>query len=140
MSEQQFQVGVKALVRRDDGKILLLREADHPDSYWDLPGGRVELGESLAETLQRELREEICGEIAGEPELITAVVAKKVIRDARGEFALLLAVYNVAIQDPESVRSGEEGVVLEWFTPIEGAERLRDKFPEEFQSYARGLV
>jgi 8-oxo-dGTP diphosphatase len=43
-----------------DGKILLVRHEKKGRTYWLLPGGGVEFGESLDEALQRELREE-CG-------------------------------------------------------------------------------
>ena len=39
---------------------MLLLERHHPSKkmYWDIPGGRVEKGESLIETLMREVKEE----------------------------------------------------------------------------------
>ena len=46
-----FHVGVKALIFNPNGKLLLL-ERDHPlkQLYWDLPGGRLQKGESLIDT------------------------------------------------------------------------------------------
>ena len=41
-----------------DGRILLVRQAKAESTYWLLPGGRVERGETLAETVVRELAEE----------------------------------------------------------------------------------
>ena len=48
---------MKALVERD-GKFLFLKQVLGDRFYWDLPGGRVEHGESPFETLHREVREE----------------------------------------------------------------------------------
>ncbi len=45
-----------AVVVNDDGQLLLQRRTDN--DYWSLPGGAMELGESLAETIAREVREE----------------------------------------------------------------------------------
>ncbi|HXE75278.1 MAG TPA: NUDIX hydrolase [Candidatus Xenobia bacterium] len=51
-------VGVGAVVVRD-GHVLLVQRAQEPLSgKWTLPGGAVELGETLEEAVVRELREE----------------------------------------------------------------------------------
>jgi ADP-ribose pyrophosphatase YjhB (NUDIX family) len=43
----------------DDGAVLLVRRVFPPrQGEWSLPGGRLELGESLAEGVAREVREE----------------------------------------------------------------------------------
>ena len=48
-------VAASALVRRDNGDILLVRTHRRG---WELPGGQVELGETLIDGLEREVREE----------------------------------------------------------------------------------
>ena len=45
-----------ALVRNGLSQILLVRRAD--DGYWELPGGRVEVGESASSAVIREVAEE----------------------------------------------------------------------------------
>jgi 8-oxo-dGTP diphosphatase len=53
--------GVVAVVRRDDGRYLLIRRAEQSSfaGYWCPVSGRVEEGESHAETAVREAREEV---------------------------------------------------------------------------------
>jgi 8-oxo-dGTP diphosphatase len=53
---QRFHVTVKGLVRDEHGAVMLLRERS---GTFDLPGGRLEHGESFAECLERECREEM---------------------------------------------------------------------------------
>jgi len=48
--------GVAALVRDDEGRVLLMRRAD--DGRWGLPAGAIDPGESPAEAVAREVREE----------------------------------------------------------------------------------
>ena len=52
---------VCAVIRDTAGRILLARRApgQHLEGHWELPGGKVEPGESLEAALQRELLEEL---------------------------------------------------------------------------------
>ena len=51
-------VGVGAVVVQD-GQVLLIRRANEPSrGRWSIPGGTVELGETLAQAAIREVREE----------------------------------------------------------------------------------
>jgi 8-oxo-dGTP pyrophosphatase MutT (NUDIX family) len=54
--EARFQVRAAAILRRD-GHVLIHRATY--ETYWTLPGGRVELGESSVRALEREILEEI---------------------------------------------------------------------------------
>ncbi len=51
-------VGVGAIIL-DGNRVLLVRRANAPlEGVWSIPGGRLELGETLTEGLHREIREE----------------------------------------------------------------------------------
>ncbi|RYP88672.1 NUDIX domain-containing protein [Nocardioides guangzhouensis] len=47
---------VNTIVTNDQGEVLLIRRTDNGN--WSLPGGGIELGESVAEAAVRETREE----------------------------------------------------------------------------------
>jgi 8-oxo-dGTP diphosphatase len=55
---------VSVVVVNDDGKILLVKHRKGTRSYWVLPGGRLEYGETFQECAVRELKEETGLDIA----------------------------------------------------------------------------
>ena len=62
------QVGVGAIVVRD-GRVLLVQRGQAPSyGLWAIPGGRLELGETLQQAAEREILEETGIQVrAGEP-------------------------------------------------------------------------
>jgi ADP-ribose pyrophosphatase YjhB (NUDIX family) len=70
-------VAVGAIVFDDRGRVLLIQRGTPPAAgRWTVPGGRVELGESLAAAVEREVREETgldvaCGALVEVVERIT---------------------------------------------------------------------
>jgi len=64
-------VGVGAVVVKD-GRVLLVRRANEPSrGRWSIPGGTVELGETLAQAAAREVWEECQVEVNVGPVLST---------------------------------------------------------------------
>ena len=49
-------VAVSAFIQDDDGRILMIRRTDN--DLYSIPGGQLELGETLAQAAVREVREE----------------------------------------------------------------------------------
>ena len=56
MAEQTFHLGIKAIIQNEQGEVLLLKRLAREG--WDLPGGRVQQGETPLGTLRREIAEE----------------------------------------------------------------------------------
>ena len=102
---------VAALVRDPEGRVLLgRRRADQPmPLLWELPGGKVEEGESPVEALAREVKEELgCEARVGR---VDDVVFHKY-----PEFDLLMIVYACALEgEPRAVEVAE----LAWVPPRE---------------------
>ena len=57
VEKQDRGMSVKAIIRNEEGRILLIRDAS--SSYWDLPGGHVANSETVEEALRREVKEEV---------------------------------------------------------------------------------
>ena len=53
---RQLRPSVAAIITNDDGHVLLQRRSDN--GLWGLPGGGVEIGESVSTAIVREVREE----------------------------------------------------------------------------------
>ena len=52
-------VGVGAVVLDERGRVLLVKRANEPlKGEWSLPGGAVDVGETLEDAMRREVREE----------------------------------------------------------------------------------
>jgi 8-oxo-dGTP pyrophosphatase MutT (NUDIX family) len=56
-------LGVRAVVLDDQGRVFLVRHTYWPG--WHLPGGGVDVGETLNDALAKELREEACIRLTG---------------------------------------------------------------------------
>lgn len=59
---KNFAIGVKGIIRREDGKILIVRRSaddDHAPSLWETVGGGMDETVAPQENLQREILEEV---------------------------------------------------------------------------------
>ncbi|MDP3724527.1 MAG: NUDIX hydrolase [bacterium] len=56
--EPRIRPAAKALILKD-GRFLVIKEVIDGKDIWDLPGGKIEYGESAEETVLREVKEEV---------------------------------------------------------------------------------
>jgi ADP-ribose pyrophosphatase YjhB (NUDIX family) len=107
--------GGSAIVANEAGEILLHRRADN--QLWSLPGGKIEIGETLAQAIIREVHEETGLRV--EPERIVGIYSdpKHVIAysdgEVRQEFSICLACRIVGGE----VRVSEESSAVRFFAP-----------------------
>lgn len=135
-TEQLFQVGIKAVAQNAEGDILLLaipQWGDNP-AHWDLPGGRMEPGESFIQTLRRELQEEIGIDYDGPAEHMATVLSNITIPVGDTRVPLILMPYRVQLAADAVITLDPNGAEQQfaWCSPSEAAEHLQRKYPPEF--------
>ncbi len=97
-----------------EGRVLLVRRGNPPfKDQWALPGGFVDLGETVEQAAQRETREETGLDV--ELRLLLGVYSDPQ-RDPRGHTAsvVYLAVPTTD-SDPETVVGGDDAAQARWF-------------------------
>ncbi len=105
-------VGVGGLVL-DGGKVLLVKRAKQPSrGEWSIPGGLVELGETLHEAVVREVHEET-GLIV-EPQALVKLV-ERIIPDEKGgiRYHYILADYLCTVVGGEK-KAGTDALDCSW--------------------------
>ena len=106
-------VGAIAL---DDDRLLLIRRGTPPQAgRWSVPGGRVELGETLAEAVVRELREEaglegVCGAFVGWVERMDA------------DHHVVILDFVVEVLDADGAVAGDDAAEVAW-VPLDDVAR-----------------
>ena len=128
MTEQLFQIGIKAIIRNAENQILLLKNKD----YWDIPGGRIDQGEDIETTLLRELNEEIGVNHIAQKQLWDVVKSVKQLPYGNMMTSLMLIVYCVQLPADQIPHSCEPGAMLHWVSSEEAADRLKNKYPGSF--------
>jgi ADP-ribose pyrophosphatase YjhB (NUDIX family) len=105
-------LGVGALIFNRD-KILLVERGNDPlKGYWSLPGGVLEIGETLEEGIVREVREETGLEV--QP-LKVLEIFERIIRDAQGapEYHYVLIDYICRVTGG-SLRAADDASRAAW--------------------------
>jgi 8-oxo-dGTP pyrophosphatase MutT (NUDIX family) len=109
---------VSVVVANDAGEILLIRRSDNGN--WALPGGAIDLGESLTQAAIRETREEtgIDCEITGLTGIYTDpghVILYESNGEVRQEFSIVLTAHPIGGQPTPS----DESTEVRWVPPAE---------------------
>lgn len=131
--EDCFHLGVKALIRNNAGKLLLLeRQHRVKGSYWDIPGGRLKKGESLVETLRREVEEETGLKNIEGAYPFTMIVTDIRIPTPESDVGLILSIYRHDMHATFSPLLSTEHSNFGWFNVAEVAQLLKNQYPSEF--------
>jgi len=110
-------VGVGAVVVRD-GRALIIRRAHEPrKGEWSLPGGHLDLGESLVAAVRREVKEETGLDVNVGPIIETF---DRVHRDAEGRIRYHFVIVDFVCVSPEGEAvAGSDAEAVAWVTADE---------------------
>ena len=122
---KKFFVGVKAVIRDSQGRVLLVRRAAR--DVWECPGGRIDDAEQPEQTLLRELQEEL-------PEVSKLQIGSQIgfYRlgvDIEPGVDVLLTFYKVQASLSDPVLLSEEHSAYGWFTQDEADSLLGLEHP-----------
>jgi 8-oxo-dGTP diphosphatase len=105
--EQSIKVTIKALICRENMVLL----AKDEKGKWEMPGGKLEFGESPEKALTRELNEELSAHNPKVGKLLDVWTFTVEKTDRKVHYVVL--VYEVVLNDAQIIKS-DEHVALEW--------------------------
>jgi mutator protein MutT len=133
-----------AVVWNSSGQVLLVRRAD--DGYWELPGGRIEVGESASTAVVREVCEEagvvirvtgVAGVYSDPAHVLVYPQEQAIYQQFAVCFHAVSAASNTQHDDQETTAAG-------WFEPEQAArlgmhpamrQRLTDALTKPHQAH-----
>jgi 8-oxo-dGTP diphosphatase len=111
------QVAVGAIVFKEDKVLLVLRGKPPAENLWSIPGGSVELGETLQEATEREIREEAGITIRAREPVYTFDVLE---RDNKGNVRFHYVIVDLSADYVSGeLRPGDDAVDVRWFSADE---------------------
>jgi ADP-ribose pyrophosphatase YjhB (NUDIX family) len=114
-------VGVGGVVLDDQGRVLLIRRGTEPrKGHWSIPGGLVELGESLIDGVKREIAEET-GLVVGPLQVIEVVdriYTDELEHGGRVRFHYVIIDYLCRVIGGE-IKAGSDASEITWATRAE---------------------
>ncbi|MFC2135647.1 NUDIX domain-containing protein [Bacteroidota bacterium] len=125
-----FRIATKSFVVKD-GKLLVLKRASddvQKPNIWEIPGGRLELGEDPREGIKRETKEETGIDI----EILHPINVRHFVRDD-GQTITMLIFLCKALHD--NVKISGEHSEFDW-VPLENCkDKLTDFFHKELDIF-----
>lgn len=129
-NEDCFHLGVKALIRNKEGHVLIIeRPRRSGQTYWDIPGGRLQRGETALEGLRRELEEEIGLKTVDTATWLCTEVTNIRIGSPDNDVGLILSVYTMDAPFDFIPELGDGHINFLWVTNSQAIDYLKIDYP-----------
>lgn len=112
MPDKPFSISAKVLIRDSENRCLFIqrsRESGWNPTAWDIPGGKLDLGEIFMDGLLREVREE-----TGLTVSVDSLLGSN--EDEAGNFRIIHVVMNGTYQSGD-VELSNEHIDFKWVKP-----------------------
>lgn len=138
-NHEKFYLGIKGLITNSRSEVLLLLKdlakidnmmLDPKSQYWDLPGGRLELGDTIETTLNREIAEEL-GQIKFVNKCFFGAFISNLFNPTE-KMGLILFVYDCSLLENQKITINEENTRYGWFKINEAVKLLGFNYPQDF--------
>lgn len=131
--EDCFHLGVKAIILNPEKKVLLL-ERNHPikGRYWDIPGGRLQKGESQMDTLSREVKEETGLSNFFEIHPLLMTLSDLRIPMFNEDVGLIFSIFLIKVLETFNPILSDEHISFQWASLQQASEKLVKQYPNEF--------
>ncbi len=140
--EQKITVAVAGIVRDREGRVLLVKHCDAKRGgfwfgKWICPGGRLELGESLAQGVVREIREETSLDVGVSTD---PFVLDRVVRQGSATRLHVVCINYVIEGVTGQVSAGSDAGVAKWFSTRDLRNRRKELHEDTWRQLARSGV
>lgn len=128
-------IAAKAFIVNDAGEILCIKRRPndvHNPGAWDLPGGRLEEGESPFEGVQRETREEVSLEVTVHNPLTIHHFTRQ-----DGQLITLIVFLCKQADSGQPVQLSEEHTEYKWLSIDDAYETLHEAFRPDIEAYKK---
>jgi 8-oxo-dGTP diphosphatase len=135
MSDQRVFCASKALIVTE-GRFLAIKQLVNDKVFWDLPGGKIEFGESAEQTLHREVKEEVPLEVT----VVSTLGTFHFFREKDGHQVICITfICTPKGREVDITKNpGEDGITdYRWVTK---EEFLGDDVPVSAQSTIKDLI
>lgn len=128
---KNFRIAVKSFIVNENNKLLLIKRKDkdvHCPNVWEIPGGRLELGEDPFEGLKRETKEETDLDI----EVLNPLTVKHFTREDGQKITMITFLCKPI---SSSVVLGKEHTKHMWASLNKAFSKIHPAFRKEIEIY-----